>query len=68
MNFLAPFKFYKDEPRAVIIRAIFYPQGDKLMADCRLIGRRKLPNQSEPQETTHFTARVRVTQTDARAR
>ena len=35
--------------------------GDALVADCRLIGRRSLPNQAEPQVTTHFTARVRLT-------
>jgi len=67
VNFLAPFKFYKDEPRTVTIQAIFYPQSDKLMAECRLIGRRKLANQSQPQETTHFTARVRVSQQAAQA-
>jgi hypothetical protein len=61
VNFLAPFKFYRDEPRTVIIQALFYPQGDNLRAECRLIGRRMLPNQSQPQETVHFTARVRVT-------
>jgi NAD(P)-dependent dehydrogenase (short-subunit alcohol dehydrogenase family) len=61
VNFLAPFKFYRDEPRTVIIQALFYPQGDNLRAECRLIGRRTLPNQSQPQETVHFTARVRVT-------
>jgi acyl transferase domain-containing protein/acyl carrier protein len=60
VNFLAPFKFYKDEPRTVSIHATFQPQGDKLIANCRLIGRRTLPNQPQPQETTHFTARVRV--------
>ncbi len=32
MNFLAPFKFYRDEPRMVIMQAIFCPQGDKLIA------------------------------------
>jgi hypothetical protein len=32
-----------------------------LFADCRLIGRRQLANQTEPQVTTHFTARVRLT-------
>ena len=31
-----------------------------MVADCRLIGRRTLPNQPEPQETVHFTARVRL--------
>ncbi len=61
VNFLAPFKFYRDEPRTVIIQAMFYPQGESLRADCRLIGRRTLPNQAQPQETVHFTARVRVT-------
>ncbi|HME32322.1 MAG TPA: polyketide synthase dehydratase domain-containing protein, partial [Terriglobales bacterium] len=60
VNFLAPFKFYRNEPRTVTIQAVYYPQGDRLVADCRLIGRRTLPNQSEPQETTHFTARVRL--------
>ena len=33
-----------------------------MVADCRLNGRRTLPNQAEPQVTTHFTARVRLTQ------
>ncbi len=61
VNFLAPFKFYKDEPRTITIQAAFYPQGDDLIADCRLIGRRTLPNHPEPQETTHFLARVRLT-------
>jgi 3-oxoacyl-(acyl-carrier-protein) synthase/NAD(P)-dependent dehydrogenase (short-subunit alcohol dehydrogenase family)/acyl carrier protein len=60
VNFLAPFKFYKDEPRIVFIQAMIYPQGEKLIADCRLTGRRKLAGQSEAQETTHFTARVRL--------
>jgi hypothetical protein len=60
VNFLAPFKFYRDEPRTVMIQAFFYPQRDKLIADCRLLGSRMLPNHTEPQQTTHFTARVRV--------
>jgi len=61
VNFLAPFKFYRNEPRAVTIEAAIHPEHDTLLADCRLIGRRSLPNQSEPQVTTHFTARVRLT-------
>jgi NAD(P)-dependent dehydrogenase (short-subunit alcohol dehydrogenase family) len=60
VNFLAPFKFYKDEPRIVFLQANIYPQGEKLIADCRLSGRRKLAGQAEAQETTHFTARVRL--------
>ena len=62
VNFLAPFKFYRDEPRTVTIEAVYYPQGDRLVADCRMIGHRTLPNHPEPQETLHFTSRVRLTQ------
>ena len=60
INFLSPFKFYHDEPRTLTIQAVYYPQGDKLLADCQLIGRRMLANNPEPQETIHFTARVRL--------
>ncbi len=60
INFLAPFKFYRDEPRTITLQAVFSAQGDDLVADCRLTGKRLLPNQPEPQETTHFTARVRI--------
>ena len=60
VNFLSPFKFYRDEPRTVTVQAVYYLQGDSLVADCRLIGRRTLPNHPEPQETVHFTARVRL--------
>ena len=67
VNFLAPFKFYRDEPRTVTIQAFFYPQGDKLVADCRLIGRRKLPNQAEPQETTTLHGAGASAQTAARS-
>jgi acyl transferase domain-containing protein/acyl carrier protein/NAD(P)-dependent dehydrogenase (short-subunit alcohol dehydrogenase family) len=61
VNFLAPFKFYRNEPRAVTVEATICAQGEEMLADCRLIGRRSLPNQSEPLTTTHFTARVRLT-------
>ncbi|MGB2602719.1 MAG: SDR family NAD(P)-dependent oxidoreductase [Candidatus Sulfotelmatobacter sp.] len=61
VNFLAPFKFYRSEARALTVEAIIRPSGDTLLAGCRLIGRRTLPNQTEPQVTTHFTARVRLT-------
>ncbi len=61
VNFLAPFKFYRNEPRQVTVEAMIHPHGDALIAACRLLGRRPLPNQTEPQVTTHFTARVRLT-------
>jgi NAD(P)-dependent dehydrogenase (short-subunit alcohol dehydrogenase family)/acyl carrier protein len=61
VEFLVPFKFYRNEPRTIITEAVFRPQGDAILAECRLLGRRSLPNQAEPQVTTHFTGRVRLT-------
>jgi NAD(P)-dependent dehydrogenase (short-subunit alcohol dehydrogenase family) len=56
----APFKFYRDEPRTLELRAIVRDGGDgTLVADCQLIGRRTLPGQDE-QETRHFTGRARL--------
>jgi acyl transferase domain-containing protein/NAD(P)-dependent dehydrogenase (short-subunit alcohol dehydrogenase family) len=60
VNFLAPFKFYRSEPRTVTTEVVISPRGNGLVAECRLIGRRPLPNQAEPQVTTHFTGRVRL--------
>ncbi len=60
MDFLAPFKFYRNEARTVRVSATFRPEGDEVVADCRLIGERTLANQAEPQVTTHFTGRVRL--------
>jgi NAD(P)-dependent dehydrogenase (short-subunit alcohol dehydrogenase family) len=58
--FLSPFKFYRGEPRTLAIEADFRLEGEHLIADCRLVGRRILPNRSEPQTTVHFTGRVRL--------
>jgi len=44
----------------VTTEVVIHPHGEKLVADCRLTGCRKLPNQTEPQITTHFTARVKL--------
>ncbi|ABF39470.1 beta-ketoacyl synthase [Candidatus Koribacter versatilis Ellin345] len=60
VNFLAPFKFYKDEPRTILVEAVFRQDNDHLITECRLIGRRILATQQEEQETTHFTAKVRL--------
>ncbi len=67
VNFMAPFKFYRKEPRTVTVEAAIYPHRDTLVADCRLTGQRSLPNQAEPQVTTHFTARVRLTKQTLKA-
>jgi NAD(P)-dependent dehydrogenase (short-subunit alcohol dehydrogenase family) len=60
VNFLAPFKFYRHEARTVTVNAVLRPEGGAVVAECRLTGSRQLPNQAEPQVTTHFTARVRL--------
>ena len=67
VNFLAPFKFYRNEPRRASIEATIHPHRDALVADCRLTGRRELPNQAEAQITEHFTARVRLGRRPAEA-
>jgi hypothetical protein len=65
VDFLAPFKLYRDEPRTVRVEAVLRPAGDAVEAECRLVGRRALPGQAEPQETVHFRARVRLERGEA---
>ncbi len=60
VDFQAPFKFYRDEPRAVTVEAQYFADGDDIVARCRLVGSRTLPNQEEPQVTVHFTGSVRL--------
>ena len=48
ISFLAPFKFYRNQPRTVAVQTIISQQGSAVVADCRLIGRRTLPNRTEP--------------------
>ena len=61
VDFLAPFKFYRDQPRALTLEAtVTAGTGDELVAHCRLLGSRQLANQPEPQVSTHFTGRVRL--------
>ncbi|HEY7076346.1 MAG TPA: SDR family NAD(P)-dependent oxidoreductase, partial [Solirubrobacteraceae bacterium] len=59
VELLSPFKFYRDEPRTLELRALIRADGDDLVADCRLVGRRTLLG-GEEQETVHFTGRVRL--------
>jgi NAD(P)-dependent dehydrogenase (short-subunit alcohol dehydrogenase family) len=58
--FLAPFKFYRSEPRQLTVTCQFTSDGDDLLARCTLIGTRQLPNQVEPEVKAHFTATVRL--------
>ncbi|HYD55261.1 MAG TPA: SDR family NAD(P)-dependent oxidoreductase, partial [Gemmatimonadaceae bacterium] len=58
VQFLAPFKFHRDEPRTVTVRAALRPAGDEVLAHCELSGVRALPRGEE--RTTHFVATVRL--------
>jgi len=62
ISFSAPFKFYRNQPRTLTIETTVHGQGEGILADCRLTGERLLPNQTEPQITTHFTGCVKVAQ------
>ena len=60
LEFLAPFKFYRDEPRTLEVRGQFRQERDEIVAECLLVGRRALPGQATSQETEHFRGRVRL--------
>jgi hypothetical protein len=60
VDFAAPLKFYRDEPREIVVTAVVRPDGDGLVADCRLTAERLLPGHDRPQRTVHFTGRVRL--------
>ena len=64
--FLAPFKFYRAQPRTAILRSEYSAAGADVIADCKLIGARTLHGQSEPEITIHFTARVRLVTSPSR--
>jgi hypothetical protein len=60
IEFAAPFKFFRGGPRTLTLSATLRPDGETVVADCRLTGSRNLPGQEQPQITTHFTACVRL--------
>ena len=60
VDFLAPFKFYRSEPRRLTVEVSYTSEGDDIIGTCRLVGVRTLANQDEPQRTVHFTGRVRL--------
>ncbi len=67
VRFLAPFKFYRDEPRTVYTSARFALEGDQVVADCVVLGRRTLHGRAEPEVTVHFRGRIRIAVQDAAA-
>jgi acyl transferase domain-containing protein/acyl carrier protein/NAD(P)-dependent dehydrogenase (short-subunit alcohol dehydrogenase family) len=60
VEFLSPFKFYRNQPRTVIVRTDFRMDDEDIVADCSLIGLRTLHGQTEPEITTHFTGSIRL--------
>ncbi len=66
-EFLAPLKFYRDEPRTLTISALVHPDGEDLLAECRVQAERQLPGSETPTRTTHFTGRVRLTRSQPAA-
>jgi hypothetical protein len=65
VDFIAPLKFYRDEPRTFTLSAMIRPDGADLVADCTLSASRMLAGEQVPRVTSHFTGRVRLTETAA---
>src|SRR5207244_11504992 len=58
VDFHAPLKFYRDEPRMLTITVLVRPAGQGLVADCALSAERTLPGTDAVTRTTHFTGTV----------
>jgi malonyl CoA-acyl carrier protein transacylase len=65
VDFLAPFKFYRDEPRTVTVRVRYDADGAEVLARCTLEGSRALVGRDAPEVTVHFTGTVRLTEASA---
>jgi len=63
VEFTAPFKFYRDEPRTLTWSARFGTDGDDVLARCELVGVRAIMGRRE--QKTHFTAVVRLAKSPA---
>jgi hypothetical protein len=61
VEFRAPVKFYRDEPRTLTVAALIRPDGRDMVAECRLETERVLAGAETPQRTVHFTGTVRLT-------
>jgi Polyketide synthase dehydratase len=61
VDFIAPLKFYRDEPRTITVTAVIRPDGADLVADCTLSASRTLAGEQAARVTSHFTGRVRLT-------
>jgi hypothetical protein len=62
IQFLEPFKFYREEPRKLKLMATFGSLDEQLTARCVLISERQLKGKSDPVFSTAFKATVRLSQ------
>jgi NAD(P)-dependent dehydrogenase (short-subunit alcohol dehydrogenase family) len=60
IDFLAPLKFYRDEPRTLSVQMVLGPHEDGLLGRARLVAERTLAGQSQAQRTVHYTGSVRL--------
>jgi NAD(P)-dependent dehydrogenase (short-subunit alcohol dehydrogenase family)/acyl carrier protein len=67
VDFTAPLKFYRDQPRTIELVALLHPDGEDLVAECRIEAERQLPGSDAPARTVHFTGRVRLSRTGPEA-
>jgi NAD(P)-dependent dehydrogenase (short-subunit alcohol dehydrogenase family) len=62
VEFYAPFKFYRSEPRDVFVEVQYGTDHKDVIACCTLIGKRKLLGQDTEEVKVHFKAIVRLSE------
>jgi hypothetical protein len=62
VEFYAPFKFYRSEPRDVIVEVQYGMDKKDVIANCVLKGKRKLLGQDTDEVKVHFKAKVRLSE------
>ena len=67
VNFLAPFKFYRNEPRTLTIEASIHSAGRRLGGGLPADRPPHTAESAEPQITTHFTGSRAANETTARS-
>jgi hypothetical protein len=62
VEFYAPFKFYRSEPRDVFVEVHYVTDNKEVIAYCSLIGKRRLLGQDTEEVKVHFKSKVRLTE------
>ena len=60
VEFAAPFKFYRDEPRSIIVSCHARTRDGRPVVDCELLGERQLAGDESVRTTTHFRGSVHL--------